>query len=243
MPVKKLRFDCISRFVIALLFAGSLYPQKAESAQNCLSRAQHYADLYNWSAAGPLFEQAEQMFQAAGDRRNALYAHIGVLRASSTPPLPERSQYLADQLANNPLLHSDLPLRLFALTVKGDVDGDWDQVSAREDWTEVAQLAKQTGATKWVFRAEGQIGFCDYYDGDLASTRQKVAEALTQATKTNDVGAEIFFLSTMSFGLAKQNILQSSGIQYAQQALDLARAYPDTGQPKVANSALVMLLV
>lgn len=224
------------------IFALLLRPKEPESAHKILDRAIYYADLYNWHAASPLFERAERMFRAAGDHRNELYAHIGVLRLSSTPSLPERSQYLADQLTENPLLRSDLPLRLFAFTIKGDLDGGFDQMAAREDWTTVTSLARQIGNRKWIYRAEGQLGFCDYYDGDLASTRRKVADALIQATKTNDIGAEIFFLSTTASGLATQNVLQPIAIQYAQQALKLAAAHPDAGSQKVANGAIVMLL-
>src|SRR4051794_3391073 len=124
----------------ALSFFVCPQVQGTESAQEVLNRALYYADLYNWHAAGPLFQRAEQKFRAAGDRRNQLYAQIGVLRASTAPPLPVRSQYLADQLADSPLLRSDLPLQLFALTVKGDLDGEFDQAAAREDWTAVTDL-------------------------------------------------------------------------------------------------------
>ena len=80
-------------------------------------------------------------------------------------------------------------MRLFALTIKGDLDGMIDVVSAREDWTQVVALSKRLRNSKWVYRAAGQLGFCDYYQGDLASTRRRVGMALTSATRANDVGA------------------------------------------------------
>jgi hypothetical protein len=86
------------RFTFALIiaalsiFAFPLHFREPESAQEMLDRARHYADLYNWHAAGSLFERAERTFRAAGDHRNELFAQVGVLRTSATPSLPERSQ-------------------------------------------------------------------------------------------------------------------------------------------------------
>src|SRR3954466_461731 len=71
----------LMRFVPVLIVAAlsiSAFPphsREPEPAQEVLDRALHYADLYNWHAAGPLFERAEQMFRAAGEHRNELYAH------------------------------------------------------------------------------------------------------------------------------------------------------------------------
>jgi CHAT domain-containing protein/tetratricopeptide (TPR) repeat protein len=228
---------------LSIFLVFSLSSRSSDSATDLLKRAEYYADLYNWRAAAPLFAHAEQIFHAGNDRRNESYAHIGVLRASNASPIPERSQYLADHLIDDALFRSDLQLRLFALRVKGELDGEFDQAAAREDWKEVLALAHQIGEDKWTYRAEGQLGFCDYYDGDLASTRRKVAGALIRATKANDIGAQIFFLSTTAIGLAMQNLLQPEGIQYAQAALNLAKANPDSGQPEIAFQAMVMLLV
>src|SRR5690242_4061101 len=55
-----------------------------------LQRALHFADLYNWHASRPYFTKAEQLFEASGDKRNALYAHIGAIRAGASPaPITE----------------------------------------------------------------------------------------------------------------------------------------------------------
>ena len=42
-----------------------------------LKEADHLADLYNWADAGPMFEEAQQVFSATGQMRNALYSKIG----------------------------------------------------------------------------------------------------------------------------------------------------------------------
>jgi len=47
-----------------------------DEAETSLQRALHFADLYNWHASHPYFTQAQQLFEVAGDKRNALYAHL-----------------------------------------------------------------------------------------------------------------------------------------------------------------------
>src|SRR5665213_3743865 len=183
----------------AFIFATLLPVSKGnESPYDLLQKAQYFADLYNWRVASSLFQQAEPLLRRKGDERNALYAYIGVLRLRSNAPINERSEELAYLLGTDSLLAHDKQLRLFALTVKGDLDGEIDQNAARQDWTEVTEVAKELGDAKWVYRAQGQLGFADYYDGDLASCQRRVAAALIAATKAQDLGAEIFFLSTMA---------------------------------------------
>lgn len=224
------------------LLVGLPFCSRGDSGDDLLRRAQHFADLYNWRAASPLFQRAEPLLRKAGDMRGALYAHIGVLRLTSDAPIYERSDELAHLLSADHLLAGDKRLRLFALAVKGDLDGELDQSAARQDWTQVTQLAKELGDAKWVYRAEGQLGFADYYDGDLASCQRRVASALIAATKAQDVGAEIFFLSTIAHGYQMQRLLLPMAIDYAKKAIALADAHPDAGPPMIAQAALVRAL-
>ena len=79
--------------------------QKQQSASELLHHALYLADLYNWAAAGPEFSQAEKMFVAAGDQRNALYAKLGRLRSTAEQgKVPAISAQLETELATNPLL-------------------------------------------------------------------------------------------------------------------------------------------
>jgi len=74
---------------------------------------------------------------------------------------------LGQELEENPLLQSDKELRMFCLIVKGDFDGESNTSSMRRAWTEVASLAQVLGNAKWQYRAQGQLGFADFYDGDF----------------------------------------------------------------------------
>ena len=230
-------------FALALLAssAGNSVIYAQPTGYKELAKARYYADLYNWGAADPLFKRAERLLRVT-DPKTTLYAHIGVLRQNRSRPITGLSQELSQLLAENRYLQHDDELRLFALTVKGDIDGELDASAAREDWTQVIALAKKLHNAKWVYRAEGQLGFCDYYQGDLASTQRRVTSALTTATRAGDVGAQIFFLSTMGWGLSSLNMPDASALDYIEKAIALAKAHPDVGEPFIANQALVILL-
>ena len=106
--------------VLAILVTASTSAVLADDgADTLLQRALYFSDLYNWRAARPYFTKAQQMFEAAGDKRNALYARLGAIRAGAEPaPLLKLSYMLGQELVANPLLQSDKELRMFCLIVK-----------------------------------------------------------------------------------------------------------------------------
>ena len=214
--------------VLTILVAASSSAVLADdTADTLLKRALYFSDLYNWRAARPYFTKSQQMFEAAGDKRNALYARLGAIRAGAEPaPLIKLSYMLDQELAANPLLQSDKELRMFCLIVKGDFDGESDTPAMRRDWTEVASLAQALGNTKWQYRAQGQLGFADFYDGDLPGAQRNVAQALIGATKAGDIGGQIFYLSTTASGLVLQGMNDQAN-QYAIRAIAIAEANPD----------------
>jgi hypothetical protein len=129
--------------VVGISLAVECLPQSQEDAHTLLRRADQLSDLFNWSDAGPLYQQAERLFTAAGDQRNALYAKFGAIRGSmETLNLPETSDYLSSQL-QTPLVQKDLRLELMCLIVKGDIDGEIDSAPARADWEQAVAVAKQ----------------------------------------------------------------------------------------------------
>jgi tetratricopeptide (TPR) repeat protein len=230
--------------VFALLVAvSSSAVAMDDPADALLHRALYFSDLYNWRAARPYFTKSQQIFEAAGDKRNALYARLGAIRAGAEPaPLPKLSYMLDQELAADPLLQSDKELRMFCLIVKGDFDGESDTSAMRRDWTEVASLAQALGNTKWQYRAQGQLGFADFYDGDLPGAQRNVAQALIGATKTGDIGGEIFYLSATASGLVIQS-MNDEAMQYANRAIAIAEANPDAGYPIIAHQVRLSAMV
>jgi hypothetical protein len=96
----------IYRFVLIFLLISNvlLRAQQRASAQALLRQADQMADQYNWVAASPFYARTEVAYLRIGDRRNALYAHIGYVRSTmETASLPGLSRYFGTELAN-PLL-------------------------------------------------------------------------------------------------------------------------------------------
>ena len=95
--------------VAAALMCAPLTAQTRPSESNpkrLIEKADRLAWLYNWYLAGPLYAEAEKLYEQSGDSRNALYAKIGRLRSEwETMSFPEVSEYLATQL-DTPLVQT-----------------------------------------------------------------------------------------------------------------------------------------
>src|SRR5437016_9516497 len=96
-----LRTILISTFLCATLLASRA--QTPSDPDALLKQALHYGDLYNWADAAPIFTEAEQLYSARGDNRNALYAHLGLIRSTMEQlSLPAVSEELGTELDKNP---------------------------------------------------------------------------------------------------------------------------------------------
>src|SRR5467141_1774560 len=230
----------IRRAAVGLFLSGAVCifahaQATADDPDVLLKQALHYGDLYNWADAASLFAQAEQLYSARGDSRNALYAHLGQLRSTMEQlSLPEVSEELGTELDNNPLLHSDNELRLFCLMVRGDIDGEIDAVPMRRDWEAALKVAKALGDKKWENRASGEIGFSLFLEGDMTSARQKVAGALMGAMMLGDTGAQIRYLAAIGHAFVKMGSYDDA-LGYFDKALKIAAANPDAGYQFVVN--------
>src|SRR5438094_3340547 len=200
-----------------------------------LKKALHLADLWTWADDEPMFTEAEQLYAARDDGRNALYAHVGLIRSTMEQlSLPEVSEELAAQLDKDPLLQSDKQLRLFCLMVLGDIDGEIDAAPMRRDWEAALKLAQQLGDKKVENRASGELGFALFLEGDLASARQKVAGALMGAMMLGDTGAQIRYLAAVGYAYAQLGSYDDA-LGYFDKALKIAAANPDAGYQFVVN--------
>jgi CHAT domain-containing protein len=220
-----------------------LRAQRDVDAPALLRHALHLADFYNWVDAAHEFAEAETTFLASGDLKNALYARIGLMRGNlERGGLPARSAELAAELRNNPFLQSDKQMRMFCLTVKGDIDGESDHEAMRYDWEEVQSLARDLHDTEWGNRALGQLGLAAFYDGDIATARANVGRTLKAATVAGDVGGQILYSSVIGSGLTELQ-QYALAIPYFDQALKLATATPDSGYPFVTYQGRVNALI
>src|SRR6266852_9535064 len=207
----------------------------ADDPDALMKKALQLGDLYNWADAAPLFTQAEQLYAARGDKRNALHAHLGRIRSTMEQLwLPEVSEELGAELDNNPLLQSDNELRLFCLMVLGDIDGEIDAAPMRRDWEAALKIAQGLGDKKLENRASGELGFALFLEGDMAAARQKVAGSLMGAMMMGDTGAQIRYLAAVGHAYVQLGSYDDA-LGYFDKALKIAAANPDAGYQFVVN--------
>jgi tetratricopeptide (TPR) repeat protein len=130
----------------------------------------------------------------------------------------------------DPLTKKDARLRLRCLTVKGDVDLDFDTALAARDWTEALSIAKDLEDPSWVNRANGELGIISFVQGDYRNGTVRVMGALSQAKKPNDIGAQIRYLTLVGDGLIQLQ-RNEQAIAMFDQALAVAQTIPELGQP------------
>jgi hypothetical protein len=187
------------RITLVLLFANVLMAAANNNPSDSLRKADHYANLYNWPSAKPLFLAADRGLPHGSHEQ--LHARLGYLRATmETRSLPELSNYLGT-LLHSPEMASNPRLRLWCLGIKGDVDGEMDSASARADWEEAYRVATKLGDKQWQSRSLAEAGFNAYLQGDIATGRRSVAAGLGMAHQTGDIGAEIRYLSAIGTGI------------------------------------------
>lgn len=232
-------------FVGMLIWVGSTDAQAQSndvSAKRLVEKADRHAWLYNWYMAGPLYAEAEKLFEQAGDQRNALYAKIGRLRSEwEKMSFPEVSEYLATQL-EAPLVQNDPQLRLRILDAKGAVDLEVNVATARQVYEEARDLARSLGDKAREARASGELAIISFLEGETGKSLELMTDALTTSIHLRDVGAHIRYLNLMGNGLVMFGRPEDA-LRYYDRALRLVRSTPelDTSAMAVAGKARALL--
>ncbi len=207
-----------------------------------LSEADRLSWLANWGAAGPLYDRAEVLFQAVGDRRNEIHARVGRIRArSGAMSWEEVSRTLGEQL-NDPIAKADPRLRLWCLAAKGYTDLDLDTGSSKKAWTEAFQIATTSGQSQWAARASGELGIIAFLEGRTASAVSLVGRAVLSAYRTGDIGNQVRLLSMLGNGFIEEHRF-SEAISFFQRAISTAEKTPDAGFPFMAYQGEARALV
>ena len=233
------------RPIALLIVCNSCVEAQQVQAREVLARALHLADLYNWADAAPAFTEAEQLFVAAGDPRDALYAKLGRVRSNierDQQTLPNVSAQLAEALDDDPLLQNDKQLRMFCLIVKGDIDTETNTGAMRRDWEQVMAIARDLGDSKWQFRALAQLSMAAFYDADLETARKNIGTALAAATSNGDVGGQIRSLTIIAGAMLHTKMYEQS-LTYIASANKIAASVPDTGYQFTAQEMRIEALV
>jgi len=234
---------CALRAVVAILVIDSLaFAQSTPDLTARLQEADRRAWLTDWYSALPLYQQAEKDALRANDRRNAMYARFGRLRGEmQTLSLADLSEQIAADL-ETPIAKSDAHLWLRGLTVKGDVDLEWDVQAAQRDWEAVRQLARELGDKGWENRANGELGLLAFLSGNTGEASTLVQRALQSAAQSGDIGGQLRYMGAIANGILLAGNPQLA-MGYTDRALMLAKEHPETGFPFVVYSTKVLTLL
>jgi CHAT domain-containing protein len=210
-----------------LVFPVPLSAQE-QDPDRLLNEAERLAWLNNWDKAGPLYERAETLFTQSGNTRKLLLAKIGRIQATMQSRfLPDLSRELTRDL-ENPTIQSDPSLKLRWLVAKAEVDIEIDPPAAQLEWEEVRAIATELGDKAWEARAQGKLGYIAFFQGDIYQTQELMREALLTAQSLGDVGAQIWYATTIGNGLGELG-LHDQALKFLDEAFKIAEANPDAG--------------
>lgn len=204
--------------------------QQSPDPNKLLQEAERLAWLKAWTKAEPLYIQAEQLFKARGDTRDALFAEVNALRGE-LPRLavPDVSERLADYL-ENPVVEHDEALRLRCLTIKGETDEDLDPLLANESWHEALNIAERLGDQRWANRARGEIGVVAFQLGDINASIVQLSQAMAVAQKNGDTPSLVRWLTLFGDGYTQLGRPQQA-LDFYDEAFKAASGVPELQFP------------
>ena len=225
-----LLFRRVGLALLAGILSQSTFSQTNAEPEKLIEQAERLAWLKAWTRAAPLYAEAERLYAARGDRRNALYAKINHLRGQLPRlPVPEVSQRLADYL-EDPLAQADERLRLRTLIIKGETDVDLDPSAAEQSWGEALKLAEKLGEPAWANRAQGELGLVAFLLGDINSAVIKLGQALKVAESNRDVASLVRWLTLFGHGYVQLDRSEQA-LDFYDRALKVATSIPELQFP------------
>lgn len=199
-----------------------------------LKEADRLAWLRAWSAAEPQFIQAQKLFAARGDQRDALYAEVSAFRgALPRMSVPEASARLADYL-EHPLVQTDDRLRLRVLVIKGETDEDLDPTLAAESWRAAQTVAESLGDQAWANRARGELGLVAFLQGDVGGAVVGLGQALKVAQSNGDVSSLVRWQTLFGHGYVQLGRAEEA-LAFYDRALAAAATVPEIQFPVMTN--------
>ena len=198
-----------------------------------LALANHFAWLFNWPQAGPLYARAEELFKESGDKRDEIYARVGRIRAESeTMSYVDVSNMIGEAL-NDPVTKTHPRLRLWCLAEKGYTDIEISPTATKWDWTQALKLAKSLGDRGWEERATGELGIIAFLQGDSRAAAKMVGNALLSAMASGDTGGQVRFLEMLGNGFDGVQRYEE-GLAFFNRAIEIRDRTPDAGFPFMA---------
>jgi CHAT domain-containing protein/predicted negative regulator of RcsB-dependent stress response len=221
-------------FVLLVALCRPVVAQDGADPTKLLAEAERLAWLKAWTRAAPLYAEAEKLFAARGDRRNALYAEVNHLRGRLPQlPVPEVSQRLAEYL-DDPLVQGDDRLRLRCLVIKGETDTDLDPMLAEQSWREALAIAERVGDQGWANRARGELGLVAFLQGNVNAAIIQLGQALKTAETLGDTPSLVRWLTLFGHGYVEL-ARPAEALDFYDRALKMAATVPELQFPLMTH--------
>ncbi|MEO7276320.1 MAG: CHAT domain-containing protein [Vicinamibacterales bacterium] len=177
-----------------------------------------------------MYAEAQRLFTARGDLRNARYAEINRLRGQlPRMAIAEASQRLADFL-DDPIVLADDAVRLRCLVIKGETDEDLDPSLAEQSWREALWIAARIGDAPWANRARGELGFIALMQGDISTGLIQTSQAITAARAGGDLPSLVRWLTLAGHGYTELNRPEQA-LDFYDQAFKAGASVPELRFP------------
>ena len=207
--------------------------EASKNPETLLAEANRLAWLFNWPKAEPLYIRAEQLFKEKRDTRNEVYSRVGRIRAQSeTMSWVDVSEILGKEL-DLPVVKSDQKLRLWCLAAKGYTDLEINPLSAKRMWAEAQRIAHDSREREWESRAEGELGFVAFLEGDSRRAAIMVGDAFLSAKASGDTGNQVRLLEMMGNGFNEAK-RYGEALAFFERAIKTSSSNPDAGFPFMA---------
>jgi CHAT domain-containing protein len=209
------------------------------SQKDPLQEAKRLAWLNNWTEAAQVLRRSN--FNPS-DEAAAMFSRAVQIRGSiESTPFPDAVAAITSMLSSS-AAQQDFELRLHLLSIKGDVEFQFDLPAAQKTWEEARRLASVHGQSQWEARAEGELGSIAFLNGEIFSATKLVTEAFLKAELSGDVAAKMRYCTDLGEGFAQYG-RSADAIRFFDKALALAAVTPDVYFPFTAYLGKARLLV
>jgi hypothetical protein len=205
-------------------------PSMPSNPHSLLNEADRLSWLDNWTAAGPLYQRAEALFREVGDKRNEIHARIGRIRALGTEVSWKRASRSRQNQLRDPIVQSDLKLRLWCLALAGYVDIDVNTASAKRSWAEAFSIATTLGEQQWAARAKGELGIIAFLDGNPTRAVSLIGQASLALSGSGDTAGAARLLTIPGNGYIEVRRFAEARWFFAR-AISMMKNTPAAGYP------------
>jgi CHAT domain-containing protein len=203
-----------------------------------LQEAKRLAWLNNWTEAAKVLKRSD--FKPT-DEAASLFSNAIKIRGNiESTPFPAAVAEIGSMLRSN-AAEQDFELRLQLLSIKGDVEFQYDLPAAQRTWEEAKQLASARRPSQWEARAEGELGTIAFLNGEIFTATKLVTEAFLKAELSGDIAAKMRYCSDLGEGFAEYG-RSADAIRFFDKALALAASTPDVYFPFTAYLGKARLL-